>query len=115
MRVLITVAPLMYREAFALAIHQRRPDIEVLIAPPATPDVRAERFAPHLLVRNDTVGADVDRLTEAPCRVEIIYGDSLDARVSLDGEVWEIEDIGIEGLIEIIEQAEGLIPEGARA
>ena len=33
MRVLITVQPLMYREALALAIHKRRPDIEVLVGP----------------------------------------------------------------------------------
>lgn len=115
MRVLITVAPLMYREALALAIHQRRPDIEVLVVAPAELDGQAERFAPHVFVRNDTDGADMDRLTEALCWIEILYSNGLNARVSLDGEVWEIEDISIEGLIEIIEQAEGLIPEGAQA
>jgi len=78
----------MYREVFALAIHQRRPDIEVLISPPATLDRRAESFAPHLLVCNDADGAEEERPTGALCRVEILYGDGLDARVSLDGEVW---------------------------
>ena len=106
----------MYREVFALAIHERRPDVEVLIAPPAPLDGRAESFAPHLLVRNDTdEGADMERLTDALCRIEILYSDGLNARVSLDGKVWEIEDISIEGLIEIIERAEGLIPAGTQS
>lgn len=115
MRVLIAVAPLMYREVFALAIHERRPDVEVLISPPAPLDGRAESFAPHLLVRNDAGEAAVERLTGALCRVEMLYGDSLDARVSLDGEVREIEDIGIDGLIEVIDRAEARSPEQTRA
>ena len=114
MRVLITVAPLMYREVFALAIHNRRPDIEVLVGPEASLDGEAERFAPHLLVRNDTDGADVERLTGALCRVEILYSDGLNARVSLDGKVWKIEDICIDDLISLIEQTERLIPEDAQ-
>ena len=104
----------MYREVFALAIHDRRPDIEVLVGPEASLDGQAERFAPHLLVRNDTDGAGMERLAGALCRVEILYSDSLNARVSLDGKVWEIEDICIDDLISLIEQTERLIPEDAQ-
>jgi hypothetical protein len=99
MRVLITVQPLMYREALALAIHNRRPDFDVLIGPEASLDGQAGGFAPHLLVRNDTDGAGMERLAGALCRVEILYSDGLNARVSLDGEVWEIEDVCIDDLI----------------
>jgi hypothetical protein len=115
MRVLITVQPLMYREAIALAIHNRRPDIEVLVGPEASLDGEVERFAPHLFVRNDTDGADMERLAGALCWIEILYSDSLSARVSLDGEVWEIEDICIDDLISLIEQTERLIPEVTRS
>ena len=111
MRILICVAPLMYREVLALAIHQRRPDIDVLIVPPAALDGQAERFAPHLFVRNDTDGADMEVVAGALCWIEILYGDGLNARVSLDGKVWEIEDICIDDLISLIEQTERLIPE----
>jgi hypothetical protein len=114
MRIFITVAPLMYREVFALAIHDRRPDIEVLVGPEASLDGQAERFAPHLLVRNDTDGADMEVVAGALCWVEILYSDSLNARVSLDGKVWEIEDICIDDLISLIEQTERLIPEDAQ-
>lgn len=114
MRILVTVAPCMYREALALAIHQRRPDIEILIASMATLDGQAESFGPHLLVRNDTDGAVMELLTGALCWVEILYSDGLDARVSLDGGVWEIEDISTDDLIGIIEKTERLIPEYTR-
>ena len=115
MRVLITVQPLMYREALALAIHKRRPDIEVLVGPEDSLDGEVERFAPHLLVRNDTDGADMERMTGALCWIEVLYSDGLNARVSLDGEVWEIEDICVDDLISLIEHTERLIPENARA
>jgi hypothetical protein len=115
MRILITVQPLMYREAIALAIHNRRPDIEVLVGPEESLDGEVKRFAPHLLVRNDTDGADMERMSDALCWVEILYSDSLSARVSLDGEVWEIEDICMADLISIIEQTERLIPDRMKA
>ena len=114
LRTIISVAPLMYREVIALAIHQRRPEIDVLIVPPAVLAGQAERFAPHLFVRNDTGGADMEVVAGALCRIEVLYSDGLNARVSLDGKVWEIEDICIDDLIGIIEQTEGLIPEDAQ-
>src|SRR4028118_2380123 len=45
-RILVTVSPRMYREAIALSIRSRRPDFEVLIAPPWPLDGRAEAFVP---------------------------------------------------------------------
>ena len=62
-RILIMVSPLMYREALALAIHQRHSDFEVLLGAPESLDGEAESFRPHLLVRNDTDGAHMDLLT----------------------------------------------------
>ena len=113
---MITVQPLMYREALALAIHNQRPDIEVLVGPEDSLDGEVERFAPpHLLVRNDTDGADMERMTGALCWIEVLYSDGLNARVSLDGEVWEIEDICTDDLISLIKQTERLIPEDTRA
>ena len=115
MRVLITVQPLMYREAIALAIHNRHPNIEVLLGPEDSLDGEVERFAPHLLVRNDTDRADMERKTGALCWIEVLYSDSLNARGSIDGEVWEIEDICMDDLISLIERTERLIPEDTRS
>ncbi len=104
MRILIMVSPLMYREALALAIHQRHSDFEVLLGAPESLDGEAESFRPHLLVRNDTDGAHMDLLTGTLCWIEILYSNSMHARISLEGEVWEIENISIENLLGIVEK-----------
>ena len=46
------------------------------------------------------------------CWIEILYSDGMDARVSLDGKVWEIEDISTEDLLEIVDRTEKLMLEG---
>ncbi|MGI8911925.1 MAG: hypothetical protein ACR2JR_15465 [Rubrobacteraceae bacterium] len=110
MRILITVAPLMYREALALAIYQDLPEAEVMIGSLGKLDGQAENFEPHLLIRNDTDGADMSLQTGALCWIEVLYSNGLNARISLDGEVWEIEDISIEDLLGLVKQAEKLVP-----
>jgi len=65
-RVLITVSPLMYREAIAHSLHQRRPDFEVRIAPPEAVEEEVRAFEPRLLVRNDTDGLDPGVLAGVP-------------------------------------------------
>ncbi len=110
MRILITVAPLMYREALAIAVHQDLPESEVMIGSLGQFDGQAENFAPHLLIRNDTDGADMSLQTGALCWVEVLYSNGLNARISLDGAVWEIDDIGIEDLLGLVRKAEKLIP-----
>ena len=113
MRVLVTVKPRMYREAIALALQHRRPHFEVMLAPAASPDGRTEAFRPHMLVRNDTDGADMDRMGGVRCWVEVLYSDGMDARVSLDGEVWNIADISNGELLGIADRTEVLMLEGA--
>ncbi|MDQ3568326.1 MAG: hypothetical protein M3397_09620 [Actinomycetota bacterium] len=111
MRILITVAPLMYREALAIAVHQDLPESEVMIGSLGQLDGQAENFAPHLLIRNDTDGADMSLQTGALCWIEVLYSNGLNARISLDGAVWEIDDIGIEDLLGLVRKAEKLIPD----
>lgn len=112
-RVLVTVKPRMYRESIALTLHHSRPHFEVLLAPAASPDGRTGAFRPHMLVRNDTDGADMDRMGGVRCWVEVLYSDGMDARVSLDGEVWNIADISNEDLLGIADRTEALMLEGA--
>ncbi|CAN5553354.1 hypothetical protein BH20ACT10_BH20ACT10_17970 [soil metagenome] len=112
MRVLITVKPRMYRESLALALHKHRPNFEVMLGPTASLDGQAKRFQPHLLIRNDTDGVDMDLMKGIRCWIEILYSDGMDARVSLDGEVWNIEDISTENLMELVDRTEKLMLEG---
>jgi hypothetical protein len=103
----------MYREALALALLRYRPDAEVLMDPLESPDGELESFGPHLLVRNDTDGADLLTLVgkELLCRVEILYSDGMDANIHLNGgEVREIKDISMSDLLALVEEVEKLIP-----
>ncbi len=106
MRILITVSPRMYREALALAIHRHRPDYEVRIASPEDVYEEVGRFDPHLLVRADNDGLDLLMLESVPSWVEVIYTDSMNARIALDGSIEEISDMPIDDLLKVVDEAE---------
>jgi len=109
-RILVTVSPRMYREALALSIRSRRPDFEVLIAPPWPLDGRAEAFGPHVLVQD----ADEAGLPPAlagggvVCRVRVRLADRVHATIEMDGTVFEVRDACLEDLLGALEEAEGL-------
>ena len=67
MRALITLSPLMYREAIAHSVRQRRPGFEVRTALPEAVEEEVRVFEPHLLVRNGTDGIDHKVLVGVPC------------------------------------------------
>jgi hypothetical protein len=105
MRVLITLSPLMYREAIAQSVHQSRPGFEVRIAPPEAVEEEVRSFEPDLLVRNDTARIDRKVLGGIPCWVEVLYSDSMDAKISVGGRVEEAEDISTEELLRVADEA----------
>jgi hypothetical protein len=104
-RVLVTVSPLMYREAIALSLHQHRPDFEVRIAPPEAAEEEVRGFEPHLLVHNDTDGLDPSVLAGVPCWVEVLYSDSMDAKISVDGRIEKAKDISTDDLLRAADEA----------
>ena len=112
MRVLVTIKPRMYRESLALNLRGRRPDLEIMLAPDASLGGQAEGFRPDLLIRNDTDGVDMHKMGDIRCWIEILYSDGMDARVSLDGEVWNITDISTEDLLKIVDRTEELMLKG---
>ena len=95
----------MYREAIAHSLSQRRPALEVRIAPPEAVEQEVRAFEPDLLVRNDTDGLDRDVLEGVPCWVEVLYSDSMDARICVDGQVEEAGDISTDILVRVADQA----------
>lgn len=106
-RVLVTITPRMYREVLALSIHRRRPDFEVLLAHPLSLDGEAERFGPHVLVQ--------DACTAPPvlpggvlCRIQILDTGRMDAAVELDARVSEVNDVSLQDLFAVLEEAESL-------
>ncbi len=109
MRVLITLTPRMYREAIAYSLGQSRPDFEVRTAAPEEAEEEVRGFGPQLLVRNDTDGLEPLVLAGVPCRVEVLYSDSMEAKVCLAGRVEEAEDMSTEGLLRVADEAADLM------
>lgn len=105
---LVTLTPLMYREAIAFSLTRRRPAFEVRIADPERTEEEVRTFGPQLLVRNDTDGIDPGVLAEVPCWVEVLYSNNMDARICLAGRVEEAEDMSTEGLLRVADEAADL-------
>ena len=105
MRVLITLYPRMYREAIAHYLSQRRPGWEVRIAPPEDVEEEMRAFGPYLLVHNDTDGLDPEVLEGVPYWVEVLYSDSMDAKICVDGRVEEARDISTDELLRVADKA----------
>ena len=107
-RVLVSVTPRMYRQAIALSIHRQRPGLEVRIASPEAIERELADFRPHLLVHNDTDGLGPEAVADIPFRVEVLYSDGMDARISADGEVSAARDMSTEDLLRVVDRATAL-------
>ncbi len=111
-RILLTITPRMYREALALSIHRRRPDFEVLLAPPWPLDGKAELFRPHVLVQDADEAGLPPALAQdeqgVVCRIRILTADRIEATIELDGTTSEIHDVCLEDLFEVLDEAERL-------
>ena len=105
MRILITITPRMYREAVALYLLQHRPGYEVRSAAPADAEEEVILFAPHLLVHDDTDGLEPWVLRGVPCWIEVLYSDSMGARISVEGRIEENPDISTEVLLRVADEA----------
>jgi hypothetical protein len=109
-RILVAVKPRMYREVIALSLHRNRPHAEVLLCPPETLSEEVKRFNPHLVMLDDNDGAAPDGLSGVPYRVEVLLEASMDARISVGGRAREVEDICIEDLLAVVNEAEKMVP-----
>ncbi len=109
MRILVTVSPLMYREAIALSIHHHRPGSEVLLAPPWPTDVRTGRFGPHVLVHDaEEAGLPPAVAGGVACRVRVRVADRVDVTVEAGGSVYEVRDADLGDLLAIVDEAEAI-------
>jgi hypothetical protein len=108
-RVLVALAPRSYREAVALYIHKHRPQAEVSTISPEGVDAEVRRSSPHLVVYNE-VSEAVREVAIAWAR--ILFEDSLDAEVNIDGRGRRVEDVGMDDLLEVFDQTEALLTEG---
>ena len=105
MRILVTITPRMYREAIAGYLLQHRPGYEVRSSAPADAEDEVILFAPHLLVHDDTDGVDPRVLEGIQSLVEMLYSDSMGARISVEGRIEENPDISTEVLLRVADEA----------
>jgi hypothetical protein len=106
MRILVTITPRMYREAIAGYLLQQRPGYEVRSSAPADAEDEVILFAPHLLVHDDTDVVDPRVLEGIQSLVEMLYSDSMGARISVEGRILEEHpDISTEVLLRVADEA----------
>ena len=109
-RVLVTVEPRMYREAIAFSLQSNCPEAEVMLVPEEVMDGQVEDLAPHVLVRNDADRAVPEGLlSSVVCRMEVLYTDSMAARVSVGESSYTIEDATMEDLLSLVDEVEELV------
>jgi hypothetical protein len=113
-RVLVTLSPRMYRQAVALSVQRNRPGlVDVRLAPPEAMEEELESFRPHLLVYNDARGESShgvvpipeEALEAVPHRIEVLYSDGMDARLSADGRITELRDASTDDLLRAVDAA----------
>jgi hypothetical protein len=111
MRILLAVAPTMYRQTLAHILRRSRPNDEVLLAESDSLGRTTASFRPDLIVCNDD--APEVRAVIVPSWVVIRHHDSLSASVFLGGQAPRlIQDIALENLLEVVEETERLILRG---
>jgi hypothetical protein len=101
----------MYRQAIALSIHRNRPGlVDVRIASPEAMEAELASFQPHLLVHNNAHGGLFPEplIREIPHRIEVLYSDGMDARLSADGRVTELRNASTEDLLRAVDEAASL-------
>ena len=112
MRILLAIAPTMYRQTLAHSIRRECPNDDVCLADPDALDREASSFYPHMIVCNDSA-SEVQEVS-IPSWVVIRYHDSLSASVFLDGEDPRlIQDISIEDLLGVVEETQRLVVRGS--
>jgi hypothetical protein len=109
MRILVAVAPTMYRETLAHVIRTDRPDDDVRLADSDSLDREASSFLPHLIVCNDNA-PEVPEGVSVPSWVVIRYHDHLSASVFIDDQDPRLfQDMSIEDLLGVVEETQRLI------
>ena len=112
MRILLAIAPTMYRQTIAHSIRRECPNDDVYLADSDALDREASSFHPHMIVCNDSA-SEVQEVS-IPSWVVIRYHDSLSASVFLDGEDPRlIQDISIEDLLGAVEETQRLVVRGS--
>ena len=80
----------------------------LLLAARGLSNDRIASFRPHLLVYNDTAPIAEGALEGVPCRMEVLYSDSMNARLLADGRFEELGDAELGDLLGAVDLAAAL-------
>jgi hypothetical protein len=112
MRILVAIAPTLYRETLAHILRTNRPNDDVRLADPKALDRETSSFRPHLIVCADSA-SEVSEVG-VPSWVVIRYHDSMSASVFIEGQGTRlIQDIALEDLIGVAEETQRLVLGGS--
>ena len=101
---------MMYRQTLAEYLSKSRPNAELRLADPGDLAGEIDLFGPDLVVCHEI---ESGRRANAFSVVEILYNDSLDARVIVDDrDAARIDDMKIEDLLAVFDETEELISGG---
>ena len=105
MQVIVAIEPRSYRQVIGEALRGLRPHIEVAVLDPDTLRAGVTRLEPDLVFANspDTYGPNV-----RSAWVEFRPYEEPPARVCLGGRRWELEEVELEDLLSIVDEAEEL-------
>lgn len=107
MRVLIAIAPALYSETLTHVLKMRRPNVEIKAVYPSDLEEQMDLFEPDLLISEETSSGDGYR---AISRVEILYSDTMDAKVQVDEKTLRlIDDMDLEELLATVDETQEYI------
>jgi hypothetical protein len=105
MVVLIAIEPRSYRQAVGEALRSMRPHVEVVVLEPGTLGAGVARLEPEVVFAD---GPDASSPPGRPAWVEFRPYEEPPARVRLAGRRWELGEVGLEDLLSLVDEAEGL-------
>ena len=103
MRVIVAIEPRFYREVMGRAVRALRPHLGVAVLEPSTLWARVERLVPGIVFAN---GPDPCAYDGRSAWVEL--RPYAPARVCLAGRRWELEEVDLEDLLSLVDEAEEL-------
>ena len=104
MKILIAIEPRSYGQVVGNAIEKLRPRLEVVVVEPEDLVPEAERLRPELLFSH-LRGPDMPT-AEVQSWVEISVEPDRASTASVNGEVKEIADLDLDGLLSLVDEAE---------
>ena len=110
MQVLVAIEPGLYRQVIGEAIRTLRPHVEVCVLEPDTLEDEVGRTEPDLVFASRPYSYRVPNKRTA--WVEFLPYEHPPARICLAGRRWELETVGLDDLLSIVDETEKLVRTG---